>query len=180
MASLDDPAVIDKLVPGFATLLLGLGLSVVTKSLWQLTSQRNYLWFVIPASAVAYVLVYACYLRKPCTGIRVTHFLIVQGLAFFMVWSWLGAAFRFFNCGLDRSTPADVAANVVGLHQRKTAFVLKLSAPSAFRYAELVVEADVFHQARTGTPVVVRWHRGALGDGWCGRHAVQVAATTAP
>jgi hypothetical protein len=111
---------------------------------------------------------------------QLKHFLIVQVLAILMVWCWLDGAFRVINCGLDRSTPSDVPAQVVGLHQRKTAFVLKVSAASAFYYAELVVEAGVFNEARTGTPVVVTWHNGILGDGWCGRHPVRITATTAP
>lgn len=180
MPSLDDPTVINNLVPGFAALLLASGAGLVTKVFWQLTGHRNYFWFVGPAIVVGYALVFAFYLRKPCAGMQLKHFLIVQVLAILMVWGWLDAAFRVINCGLDRSTPSDVAAQVVGLHQRKTAFVLKVSAASAFHYAELVVQADVFNEARTGAPVLVTWHKGLLGDGWCGRHSVRIAATTAP
>lgn len=178
MASLDDPAVINKLGPCFALFFLALGAGV-TKSFWQLTSHRSYLWLVGPALVVSYALLYSLYLRRPCGGMQLKHFLIVQVMAIGMVWGWLDAAFRVINCGFDRSTPSDVPAQVVGFPQRK-GYVLEVSAPPAFHNVELVVDKDVFQQASTRAPVVVTWHKGALGDGWCGRHPIRNAATTAP
>jgi hypothetical protein len=101
MASLDDPAVFEELVPGVAALFLGLGLTVVTQTLWQLTSYRNYVWFIAPATAVAYTLVYAFYLRKACAGLRLKNLLIVQGLAFLMVW---GGSTQLFASSTAAST----------------------------------------------------------------------------
>lgn len=178
MASLEDWEVVDKLGPGFAILVLGLVATVVTKSFWQLTGQR-YLWFVGAASAVAYALVFAFYLRKPCAGLPFTHFMIVQVFAILMVWWWLDAAFRIINCGLDRSTPSDVAAQVVGFERIKAANMLKLSAPPLFNDAGLVVDTDAYTRAHMGAPVVVTWHKGALGEGWCGRDPARVEASRA-
>ncbi len=180
MASLDDPTVVEKLVPGFAALLLALVAGLVTKPFWQLTGHRNYFWFVGPAIVVSYALVFAFYLRRPCEGMQLKHFLIVQALAIFMVWGWLDAAFRVINCGLDRSTPSDLVAQVVGADQRKGAYLLTLSARPAVDSVELNVGADVYRRAHIDGSVVFTWHKGALGEGWCGRRPVRIAATTAP
>jgi hypothetical protein len=48
-----------------------------------------------------------------------------------------------------------------------------------FNRTELAVDADVYDRARTGA-VVVTWHKGALGEGWCGRNPVRVEAPPAP
>lgn len=165
----------DELGPLAAALALVVNVLVV-KPLWQLTGHRNYAWFVGPAVAATYALVYAFYLRGPSARLPRGEFLLVQVLAILTVWGWLDAAFRVINCGLDRSAPTDVAAQVVGRHFIKTAEILKLSAPPTFNSAELVVETDVYDRARIGATVVVTWHKGALGEGWCGRNGVRSEA----
>jgi hypothetical protein len=177
--SLDDPAVIDKLGPGFALFFLALGAGLVTKSFWQLTGHRNYFWFVGPAIVVSYALLFALYLRKPCAGMQLKHFLIVQVMAIGMVWGWLDAAFRVINCGLDRSTPSDLVAQVVGADRRKGAYLLTLSAGPAFDSVELNVGADAYRRAHIGGSIVVTWHKGALREGWCGRRPVRIEAPSA-
>jgi hypothetical protein len=112
MPSLDGPDVVEKLELGFAAFFLGLAANLIAKPFWQLTGHRNYFWFVGPAIAVTYVLLFMFYLRKPCAGMRLTHFVIVQVMAIFMVWSWIDTVFRIINCGLDRSTQTDVAAGL--------------------------------------------------------------------
>ncbi len=171
MASLYD-RVAGKLFVAFVLALLA---TSATKSLWQLTGHRNYWWFIGPTTAVAYALMFALYLRGLGTGRRISEFLLMQALAILMVWWWLDAAFLIINCGFDRSAPIDVAAQVVGVPQRK-GYVLTLSAASAFKDVELSVDADVYLRATSSTPaLVVTWHKGALGDGWCGRNPVRVA-----
>ncbi len=172
MASLDDPEVINKLGPGFVAAILAVVANVVTGYFWQLTGHRNYVWFVGLAVAVTYALVFAFYLKGGCAGFPLKDFLIVQVVAILMVWGWVDAAFRIINC-LDRSTQFEVAAQVVDVDRRKGAYLLYLSSAPAFNRAELMVEADVYDQARMGAPVVVV-HKGALGEGWCGRHAVRI------
>ena len=171
MASLDDPAAIDKLVPGLAALLLALAAGLVTKPVWQLTGHRNYLWFVGPAIVVSYALVFAFYLRKPCARMQLKHFLIVQVLAIFMVWGWLDAAFRVINCGLYWSTPSDLVAQVVGADQRKGSYLLTLSAGAAFDRVELNVGADVYRRAH-----IDGIRRGHLAQGRPGRGLVRATS----
>jgi hypothetical protein len=175
MASLNDPEVFERLFPGAVAALLAAVANVLTKSFWQSTGHRNYVWFVGFAIALTYALVFVFYLRGGCAGLPLKDFLIVQVFAILMVWGWVDAAFRVINCGLDRSAPTDVAAQVVGVPQRK-GYVLTLSAASAFKDVELSVDADVYHRATSSTPaLVVTWHKGTLGDGWCGRNPVRVA-----
>jgi hypothetical protein len=174
MASLADWEVVNKLAPGFVAALLAVAANVVTHNIWQFTGHRNYLWFVGLAIALTYVLVFVFYLRGVCVGLPLKDFLIVQMIAILMVWGWIDAAFRIINCGFDRSAPTDVTAQVVGRRFYKTDEFLKLSAPPNFNGAELGVETDVYERARIGATVVVTWHKGALREGWCGRHAVRI------
>lgn len=81
------------------------------------------MWFVGPAVAVTYASVFAFYLRGRYAGLPLNHFLLVQVFAILMVWGWLDAAFRIIN-GLDRSTPIDLAAQVVGVDRRKGSYLL--------------------------------------------------------
>jgi hypothetical protein len=168
----------DELGPLAAALALVVNVLVV-KPLWQLTGHRNYAWFVGPAVAATYALVFAFYLRGPSAKLPRGEFLLVQVLAILTIWGWLDAAFRVINCGLDRSMPADVAAQVIDVNRRKGSYSLTLSGAPAFNRAELSVDVDVYNRARLGAPVVVTWRKGALGEGWCGRNGVRVEAPPA-
>ena len=98
----------DELGPLAAALALVVNVLVV-KPLWQLTGHRNYAWFVGPAVAATYALVYAFYLRGPSARLPRGEFLLVQVLAILTVWGWLDAAFRVINCGCNSHPDRSVA-----------------------------------------------------------------------
>ncbi len=114
MASLNDPEVFERLSRGAVAAIVAVVANVLTKTFWQSTGHRNYVWFVGLAIALTYALVFVFYLRGACAGLPLKDLLIVQVFAILMIWGWVDAAFRVINCGLDRSAPTDVAAQVVG------------------------------------------------------------------
>ena len=180
MPSLDSPTIVAE---GFfqrgiaAVLLVGALATSVPRYFWQLALLRNYLWFVSIAAVLVYTFLFIFYLKGFRGVMSAREFVLVQPLVVLAAWCWLDISFRVVNCGLDRSPPVELAAQVVGWDKRKTAYFLHLSASPKLEHSEMMVPEGVYRRAMKGAGrVVVTLHPGLLGASWCGRNDIRAAS----